>query len=248
MGAWGTGLFSDDTAADVRDGYRELVGDGYTGPRATDALLKQWGDALADSEDAPVFWLALASTQWQCGRLEPRVKAKALKVIKDGSDLRRWQDDPKLLKKRRAVLAKLQTQLHSPQPPEKRIPRRYRDTCDWEVGEVIGYRAPSGEPFVFRVIGHHTDQGGTSPVCELLDWSGTELPSKGAVRKLKGKGPPFMLTRLKEKDLPVERVTRLGVKSQSKQKADDYTILIWSHLEDALREYLEGEWAPGDVV
>jgi hypothetical protein len=63
MGAWTTALFSDDTAADVRDGYRDLIGDGFTSPQATDALVKEWGDVLGDSDEASAFWLALACTQ-----------------------------------------------------------------------------------------------------------------------------------------------------------------------------------------
>jgi hypothetical protein len=237
MGAWGTALFSDDAAADIRDGYRDLIGDGVSGPEATDALVKEWGDALADSDQASVFWLALASTQWQCGRLESRVKSKALKIIEEGSDLRRWRDNPTLLKKREAALAKLQAQLLSPQPPEKRIPKRYRNTCDWEVGEVISYRLLSGKQFLFRVIGCHSDKGGTSPVCEMLDWSGTELPSEEVVKTSIGKGKQFMLGRLKEKELPVERVTRLGVKSESNRTPGGYTVLLWSRLDQQLRDY-----------
>jgi hypothetical protein len=236
MGAWGTALFSDDTAADVRDGYRDLVGDGFTGPQATDALVKDWGDALRDRDEASVFWLALASTQWQCGRLEPRVRSTALIIIEDGSDLGRWREDPKLLKKREAVLAKLQNQLNSPQPPEKRIAKRYRNTCEWEIGEIIGYRLLSGRQFVFRVIGFHTDKGGTSPVCEMLDWSGAELPSEDIVKVLKVKGSQFMLGRLKAKELPIERVTRLGVKTESTRKPGGYTVLLWSHLDQQLRD------------
>jgi hypothetical protein len=238
MGAWGTALFSDDTAADVRDGYRDLIGDGFTSPQATDALAKEWGEALADSDEASVFWLALASTQWQCGRLEPRVKSKALKIIEDGTDLRRWREDFKLLKNREAVLAKLLSQLTSPQPPEKHISKRYRNTCDWDVGEVIKYRLLSEKPFLFRVIGFHADKGGTSPVCEMLDWSGAEVPSEKVVRGLTGKGPQFMLGRLKEKELPIERVTRLGVKTESNRKPGGYTVLLWSHLDQQLREVL----------
>ena len=30
MGTWGTGLFSDDLAADVRDEFRDLIGEGLT--------------------------------------------------------------------------------------------------------------------------------------------------------------------------------------------------------------------------
>jgi hypothetical protein len=119
MGAWGTALFSDDTASDVRDDYRDHVGDGLSGPAATDRLLNEWRQTLSDPDEGPVFWLALAATQWKCGRLETRVLEKALEVIAGGSDLHRWQDNPRLLKKRQAVLVKLGEQLRSPPPPPR---------------------------------------------------------------------------------------------------------------------------------
>ena len=63
MGAWGTALFSDDTACDVRDSYLDLVGNGPTGPEATKTLLREWSASLSDPDESPVFWLALAATQ-----------------------------------------------------------------------------------------------------------------------------------------------------------------------------------------
>jgi hypothetical protein len=67
MGTWGTTLFSDDTARDVRDRYRELVGDGLSGFLATSSLLGEWRQSLEDADVAPVFWLSLAATAWFVG-------------------------------------------------------------------------------------------------------------------------------------------------------------------------------------
>jgi hypothetical protein len=222
MAAWGTALFSDDTAADVRDGYRDFVGDGCSGPEATNKLVQEWGEVLDDPDEAAVFWLALASTQWKCGRLEPRVKAKAISIIDEEADLRRWreQGDEKLLRKRGAVLAKLRAELVSEQPPEKRIPKQFRDTCDWPIGEIISF---------------HTDKGGTSPVCERLDWLGIVAPSEDALKKMKGKGEQFLLGRTSKKQLPAERVRRLGINIPSERKPAGPTGFLWSLLDEQLK-------------
>jgi hypothetical protein len=42
MGVWGTGLFSDDTAAEIRDSYQDYLGDGLSGVKATDKLINQY--------------------------------------------------------------------------------------------------------------------------------------------------------------------------------------------------------------
>ena len=244
MGAWGTALYSDDTACDVRDSYRDLIGDGLSGPQATDTLLREWRDALSDIDEASVFWLALADTQWRCGRLEQRVKQKALDIIENRSDLRRWEEDAKLLDKRVAVLLRLRTQLVSRQPPERAIAKRYRDTCDWQVGEIISYLLPSEKLLLLRVIGHHRDKGGTAPVCEILDWLGDEIPKEDTIKHLPVKEgqPPwngqsqFMVGRLREKELPIERVERLNVRVEPSQKPGGYLVLLWRDLDKHLQE------------
>ena len=42
MGAWGTGIFQDDTACDIRDEYRDLIGNGASGTDATRQILKSY--------------------------------------------------------------------------------------------------------------------------------------------------------------------------------------------------------------
>src|SRR5215469_10167451 len=81
MGAWGTAVFSDDTACDVRDNYVDLIGDGLSGVEATKKLLREWAGSLDDPDEGPVFWLALAATQWKNGRLEDLVQQRALNII-----------------------------------------------------------------------------------------------------------------------------------------------------------------------
>ena len=159
MGVWGTSIFSDHNASDLRDDYRRLVGDGLSGAEATDRLLREWMPSLDKDPDlAATFWLALAVTQWKCGRLEDRVRQEAMRVIDDGSALNPWRGS-KFERKRAAVLEATKHQLLSPQPPTRKLRRVFRDSCDWEPGELIAYRLLSGNFVVFHVIKHHEDAG-----------------------------------------------------------------------------------------
>lgn len=88
MGTWGAGIFSNDTSADVRDEYRELVSEGRDGREATRALIEEYEDDVADPGVAPDVWLALAATQWKVGRLEEEVKARALELFTDPAGTR----------------------------------------------------------------------------------------------------------------------------------------------------------------
>ncbi len=224
MGAWGTGIFSDDNASDLREEYRDLIGDGVPGPEATDRLIAQWSPR-GDPDLEPVFWLALALTQWTCGRLEQRVKDEALRVIADGSAIRPWAGSPDE-RKRRAVLEAAKQKIESPQPAPSKIKKRVLDTCDWERGELIAYRMLTGDYVVLRMLDRHEDRGGAYPECELLDWRGPGLPLQGLpdttpVRDLRnyGGGKRFMVLSIGKRFLK-DRLKRLNMKHQL---ADDYS-------------------------
>src|SRR5579863_1287880 len=108
MGAWGPALFSDDTACDIRDEYRELIADGLDDAEATRRILESNADAMEDEDEATVIWLALAVTQSKLGRLDPAVAGRALQIIDDGADVGRWAEEegPKKAAQRQAALDK----------------------------------------------------------------------------------------------------------------------------------------------
>ena len=176
MGVWGSGIFADDNASDLREEYRKLIGDGVAGPAATDRLIEEWAPHK-DTDLAPVFWIALAVTQWNCGRLEDRVKEQALRAIADGSAIKPWAGSADE-RKRRAALETARRKLESPQPPLRQIHKRVLATCDWERGELIAYRLKSGDCVVLRMLDLHKDMGGAYPDCELLDWRGSEVAAR----------------------------------------------------------------------
>src|SRR5579863_2723653 len=226
MGVWGAAIFSDDNASDLRDDYRRLISDGLSGPDATDRLLKEWSPE-GDPALEPVFWLALAVTQWSCGRLEERVKAKALGMIDDGSAIAEWRGGAdKLERKRQAVLDATRKKLESPQPLARPIKKRVLATCDWERGELIGYRLLSGDWVVLRMLDPSTDLGGTYPVCELLDWRGPDLPAGGipispaVLRLLRDGHTRIMILPIGKRLVKKDRIVRLNVKHVL---AEDYS-------------------------
>jgi hypothetical protein len=148
MGTWGPGIFSDDTACDVRVAYRMALEEGLDDQAAQQQVLDQFTDHLDDEvwNDGPLVWLALAKTQWQLGRLDEQVKAQALAVIDQGRDLASWEGSDSY-GYRRAVLRRLRTQLTTPPPPRKRIrpPRHRLDP------EVVRRRLPYQEGSLFQL-------------------------------------------------------------------------------------------------
>lgn len=244
MGAWGTGIFQDDTACDVRDDYRRYVGDGLSGPEATVSILRDYASSLDDAEQAGVVWLALAATQWRCGRLESGTREQALRVIDGSSDLERWKDSPPDRKRRAAALEKLRAQLMSPQPAARKISRQVLATCDWSIGDVIAFRLLSGKLALFRMIARHTDKGGTSPICELLDWTGDAVPPPEELGNLRLRVSrqrfwerTTRLILLGSNRLVKERLQRLPTASTPLQTGSvPATAVFWKKLDTVLAE------------
>jgi hypothetical protein len=245
MGTWGTGLYSDDTACDVRDDYMVILGDGIGEPDATILLISKWNDVVSDPDVGPVFWLALADTQWKVGRLQSTVKEKALKVIGDGSDLDRWGSDQKMISQRKRVLSKLEERIKSPQPETKKIEMRYVSSTDWKIGEVYSFRLLSGNFILFHVIGFHEDRGGKGPVCGILDWIGPDIPMR---RKIKGityrnANEPhqhihqFLLGSLGPKEFPEDRIEFVARGIKPKQPPGGYSVILWRNVDQLLEKF-----------
>lgn len=236
MGTWGTALYSDDLAADLRGDFRDLIGEGLSPTAVINRLKKEYKSSLSDPDEAPVFWLAVADTGWRLGRLDEEVRQNALRVIGSDQDLARWETSPDRAKRQR-VLAKLHAQLLSPPPPPKHIARPVKSASAWQLGEIIGFQLLSGRWVLLRVIGHNEDKGGRSAVCELLDWTAESLPSIPDVDALlvrQEAGPRgisqflFQEPRTKRDRM---RVVRTGVVSTPAQKCGGYTAFVWPFVD-----------------
>ncbi len=185
MGAWGPAIFSDDLACDLRDDFKNLIAEGLSSADATEKLFNSYEINKDDLEECNVFWLSLAATQWKMGRLDEEVKSKAIKIIDSGSDVLRWREEGESgwAKQREKHLLKLKEQLLSPQSEPKKIRKRFKNQTDLKFGDAIAYRLNSGNYVIFRVIDHHTDNGGTFPICEICDWIGKEIPQPDEIEK-----------------------------------------------------------------
>ena len=244
MGAWGTGIFQDDMACDVRDSYRDFLGEGMSGPDAKARILKEFSSILGDAHESGVLWMALAAVQWKLGRLDEETKAEALRVIESGTDLERWNPSSKDYEKRKAALEKLRVQLTSPQPASRKVPRRILCESRWSEGDLFGYRLLDGRLILFKVIGHHTDKGGKYPVCHLLDWIGEDVPGKDVLRSLEVKQSrpdhrhsikQMMLVGLRPKW--AKRLIEVEVRVKAEKQKVPSSVVHFKYLDKFLKEW-----------
>ncbi len=182
MGVWGTGLFADDEACDVRDHYRQLLEDGVEDREATRLTVEAFREYLEES--GGIALVAFAVTQSKLGRLDPDLRDRALAVLDRGADLEMWeQDNPKLLPKRRATLEKARAQLIGPQPIRRRVRPPKRISSGLAAGDVLAIDLPL-RVALLRVVRVRSHRLGETPVLEELDFEGTEVPSPDALERL----------------------------------------------------------------
>lgn len=143
MGVWGTGLYQDDVTCDVKEEYLNRLKIGMSDEEATTDLIENNEDYLDDEEG--LFYLALADTQWRYGRLSIDIKEKALNYIQSGIDLERWEDDQKLIQKRKIVLNDLEKKLSSPMPEKKNVSKIKFERAKWNQGDIISIKITTEE-------------------------------------------------------------------------------------------------------
>jgi len=236
VGTWGTALYSDDLAADLRSEFRDLIGGGLSADEAVERLATEHASSLDDPDETPVFWLAVAHAAWKLGRPHARATTEALRAIETGADLLRWPH-AKDRRKREAVLEQGAATLRSAPPAAKRVPKPFIANNSWEVGEVVAYRLASGSWTSFRVIGHHEDKGGRHAVCEPLDWIGPEppdparLPAHPVRPSLTTDHRSQFLLGEPRRKRDAARFVRTGARSTPTQQPSGYVVLVFPHFD-----------------
>lgn len=185
MGTWGTAFYSDDLTCDVRDTYRHLLRLKHPPESAVQELVKDF--CPEDSGDeAYLFWLALADTQWRLGHLTQELRERALSILDSDADDSRWSGaSVKEQKKRRAVMQQVKSRLSSPQPPPKKVAPYRGEKCPWKVGDFVSIR--------FTIVKNCVER---SPAYYGKEW----LPFQGSYGV-------FQVVGISYKELPTEQVT-----------------------------------------
>jgi hypothetical protein len=164
MGTWGAAIFSDDTAADVRDTYRSTLESGVSDAEAMHEILQGFGT------DDRVVWLALAATQSVLGRLDPLVRDRAVEIIDTGEDLEEWGDAATRDQRARSTaLLKLRATLTDQQPARRPIPVKWRHHTDLVVGDVLSIDVGAAPTFWVVVAVESDPAFGTHPWIRRLD-------------------------------------------------------------------------------
>lgn len=196
MGVWGTKLYDNDSACDIKEIYVDKLKKGSTNEEVTQYLIETNRDIMGDSSEEPLFWFALADLQWDYGRLLPKVKEKALYFLDQDGDLELWREEgTKLEKEWMKTREKLRKKLETEQPAEKKISKYRLYHCEWKMGDVFAYRFVGkesknsgfyGKYIVFRKVSEcNSWRGDILPVVKVYQWYGDEIPSLEELSSMK---------------------------------------------------------------
>ncbi|MED3179160.1 hypothetical protein [Bacillus thuringiensis] len=247
MGAWGVALLSDDIAEDIKLLYKDLLANEYSNEDASRIVIEEYKNEL-DDEETIVFWLVFSSMQWKLGRLQENVKQEALQIIESGADLARWEEEPKLQKKREVVLNKLREQLHSRQPEAKKVPKRFIANTSLKAGDAVSYELVSGSCIILKVIEIIEEwHGDRYPLFEICDWEGKEVPSKeqinqfGLKKRIYEDGKQEMMKLAiypsGKRDNPTKRMQIVAENVKVVLNVGTpYTVMSWKELDNYLHE------------
>lgn len=206
-------------------------------------LIEDYNEVLDDSDDSPVFWLALAATQWKLGRLRVDIKRKAIEIIDNDDDLNRylWTNNIKLKDKRRIVLEKLKEQLNTPQCPVKKVPKVFKQYTNFNIGDIVCYSYNSGEKVVFKTVWIYEHyKGDRYPIFEAYQWVGTEvLPLNEVIKYPIAKWVHtslFSVYMKNKRDYPENRLEVIGhFDFERKPINGGYVLFTWSELDEKLK-------------
>ncbi|GAA0182110.1 hypothetical protein SH2C18_45440 [Clostridium sediminicola] len=117
MGAWGTGIFEDDTTCDVRDDFIDYLEEGLSAEEATQIIINEYSeefDVEDDLEGMSLVYIGLAAIQIEKGCLREDIRYKAINLIERGADLALWEEsDKESYEERKKVLDELKEKLHN---------------------------------------------------------------------------------------------------------------------------------------
>lgn len=182
MGIWGSGLYSNDDALDVKDMFKDMISNGSSTEQTIEVIKKEF-DMVPPNASNCDAWIALADTSWKYGRLTDDVKKTVFEMINSGVAMEGWRNESRIVCRRREkALKKLISTLQSDAPAERKPKQTVLHSCDWKPGQIYGFPIGNGQYGALLVVEcksvtkKGTPEGNSvySPRVVLLDWKNDE--------------------------------------------------------------------------
>jgi hypothetical protein len=184
MGTWGHGIRQDDFVCDVIGNFEDLLKAGKSVSDATKAVKSTFASQIMDTDDAPLFWIALADVQWTYGELEPQVFNRVREGFDSGRSLDRWREDQRGLSRRIAALEKFISKIAAPNPRPKKPPKIVVRAPKFRPGDCLSIRLADGQYTAALVLAaDHSNEEYGKNLIGVLDYLSTDRPTIEVFRK-----------------------------------------------------------------
>src|SRR5262249_18820413 len=141
---------------------------------------------IKDTDDGPLFWIALADAQWTYGGLEPQVRKHVQEDFDSGRSLDRWTDDQRGLSRRRAALATFLSKIAEPNPRPKKPPKVIVRAPKFRPGDCLSIRLSNGQHAAALVLAaDHSNVEYGKNLIGVLDYLSHDKPTIDVFRKRK---------------------------------------------------------------
>jgi len=134
----------NDIACDVYARYIYHFNTKRPHPEILAEIEREYAEPLADEDDGPPAWLAIAKAQWDCGALSDRILERARRIVEDGVGLDRWETarDKAAYRKR---LVKFLDKLRTPNPRPKKPKNAVKRKPVHQPGDCLAVRLSDGD-------------------------------------------------------------------------------------------------------
>lgn len=178
MGTWGHGFRQDDFVCDIIDVFEDALKRGCSIGDATKTVRQQFAGALEDSDEGPLFWIAMADAQWTYGQLDEGVLRRVKDDFDSGRSLSRWDESDSELSRRKAVLERFIEKIEKPNPKPKKRPRIVRRLPKFQPGDCLSVLLSNGQFGAAIVLAvDHSDVEYGMDLVGVLDFMSPEKPS-----------------------------------------------------------------------
>jgi len=248
MGTWSANIFDNDISLDLKSEYKHYLSKGFTNEEILEKIIDNYNGDDTEDEEYPIFWISLACIQWDLGRLSERVKTKAIDCIDNPKYLEIWEEDVKLLEKRKKRLQETREKLLSQQPPEKIIRKSPDNICPYTINDIIFYSRENGKFIIFCVKELQEDLGGKYARCFVLDYHKDVLPTIDEIKKITTRSEQILLLSWSGrsykrliKENRVGYICNYAVQNRKKIAGYGYAALNWENIEQWLSERFMNE-------
>lgn len=178
MGAWGHGIRQDDFVCDVIGVFDDLMKAGKSVVDATKDLISRFSAEINDTDDGPLFWIALADAQWTYGGLEPQVLQRVQDDFNSGRGLDRWTEDERAFARRQDAIRKFINKISELNPRPKKPPRFVIRAPKFAPGDCLSIRLESGQYAAALVLAaDHSNLEYGKNLIVVLDYLASERPT-----------------------------------------------------------------------